>query len=76
MLARPPSHTVSLMPIRRATATQAEIARAIRALVDAGFTHPRVVYTRDGVIIEPGPPPRHHHDRPLEDEVPEKIHIF
>lgn len=64
------------MPIRRATATQAEIARAIRALVDAGFTHPRVVYTRDGVIIEPGPAPRHHPNAPVEDEEPERIIIM
>ena len=62
------------MATRPATATKAEIARAIRALVDAGFTHPRVVYTRDGVIIEPGPPPRHRFDAPAEEEESERIY--
>ncbi|EIZ83173.1 hypothetical protein WYO_4189 [Methylobacterium sp. GXF4] len=65
------------MSTRPATATQAEIARAIRALVEAGFTHPRIVYTRDGVVIEPGPAPRHYLDTvPQEDDEPEKIHVF
>ncbi len=45
MLPEPLSHQVKPMSTRPATATQAEIARAIRALVDAGFTHPRVVYS-------------------------------
>ncbi|MGU3657752.1 hypothetical protein [Methylobacterium fujisawaense] len=62
------------MSTRPATATQAEIARAIRALVAAGFTHPRVVYTREGVVIEPGPPPSHRVDTPEED--PEEEETF
>ncbi|MDE4913512.1 hypothetical protein PQI07_22790 [Methylobacterium sp. 092160098-2] len=66
------------MSTRPATATQAEIARAIRALVAAGFTHPRVVYTREGVVIEPGPPPSHRIDMPVGDteDEPEKVLIF
>lgn len=64
------------MSTRPATATQAEIARAIRALVDAGFTHPRVVYTREGVVIEPGPPPRHQVDTPAKDPEEEETFIL
>ncbi|MFF9553148.1 hypothetical protein [Methylobacterium fujisawaense] len=65
------------MSTRPATATQAEIARAIRALIDAGFTHPRVVYTRDGVVIEPGPAPRHRVDTPADEpEEEDQVLIF
>ncbi|WP_157861969.1 hypothetical protein [Methylobacterium sp. Leaf361] len=64
------------MSTRRATATQAEIARAIRALEAAGHKHPRIIYTAEGVIIEPGPPPRHQPDTPVEDEEPERIIIM
>ena len=74
MLPEPLSHQVKPMSTRPATATQAGIARAIRALVDAGFTHPRVVYTRDGVIIEPGPVPHHRADAPTVD--PEEEEVF
>lgn len=62
------------MSTRRATATQAEIARAIRALEAAGHKHPRITYTTEGVTIEPGPPPRHQPDAPAED--PEEEEVF
>ncbi|MGX9983696.1 hypothetical protein [Methylobacterium fujisawaense] len=62
------------MSTRRATATQAEIARAIRALEAAGHKHPRITYTAEGVTIEPGPPPRHHPDAPVEDDEPERVY--
>ncbi|MBP33200.1 hypothetical protein [Methylobacterium sp.] len=64
------------MSTRPATATQAEIARAIRALVDAGFTHPRIVYTREGVVIEPGPVPGYRVDMPVEntEDEPERVY--
>lgn len=74
MLPEPLSHQVKLMSTRPATATQAEIARAIRALVEAGFTHPRIVYTREGVVIEPGPVP--HNRAGASAEEPEEEETF
>ncbi|ACA15365.1 hypothetical protein M446_0811 [Methylobacterium sp. 4-46] len=40
------------MPRRRAAVTQADVARAIRAMQDAGLPVVRVVVHADGVAIE------------------------
>lgn len=49
------------MPRRAATVTQADIARTIRAMRQAGLTVARIVVRADGVAIETedagGPPP-------------------
>lgn len=44
------------MPRRGASVTQADIARAIRAMRDAGFTQVRVVMRDGGVTVEPADP--------------------
>jgi len=40
------------MPRRRAIVTQADVARTIRAMVDAGLTVVRCVTRPDGVAVE------------------------
>ncbi len=40
------------MPRRPATVTQADVARAIRAMRDAGLPVVRVVVRADGVVLE------------------------
>lgn len=44
------------MPRRGASVTQADIARAIRAMRAAGFTQVRVVMRDGGVTVEPAAP--------------------
>ncbi|MBP1182999.1 hypothetical protein [Methylobacterium sp. PvR107] len=44
------------MPRRAAAVTQADIARAIRAMRDAGFPKVRVVMREGSITIEPGEP--------------------
>lgn len=45
------------MPRRAATVTQADIARAIRAIQAAGLPVRRVVVRADGVVVETNPAP-------------------
>lgn len=54
------------MPRRAATVTQADIARVIRAVRDAGLPVVRVVVRADGVAVETSAEPR-------QDEAPEAI---
>lgn len=44
------------MPRRAASVTQADIARVLRAMKDAGLPVQRVVARADGVVIETGDP--------------------
>lgn len=61
------------MPRRGASITQADIARAIRAMRDAGVRDVRVVFRPDGVSIEAGPPEQQSLDRREVDAEPEKV---
>lgn len=57
------------MPRRAATVTQADIARAIRAVQAAGLPVLRVVVRSDGVVVET----IHQQDRPLDLEMDEAL---
>ena len=43
------------MPRRAASVTQADIARAVRALRASGYQNVRVVIREGGVVVEPAP---------------------
>lgn len=57
------------MPRRAAAVTQADIARAIRAVQAAGLPVMRIVVRSDGVSVETAPGAEQEHDRRLEEEV-------
>ena len=57
------------MPRRAAVVTQADIARAIRVVQEAGLPVIRVVVRSDGVAVETVRPPDQNGDPQLPDEV-------